>query len=179
MFTRLQVNSICDSNLTIYVRNTSNTIQLFFKYTRWFTLATLQIQYDYSHSNEIHLKLTFVYNYQLLINFELQTFSIRNQALSHMHWRMRWWDYTQSINCSFVHKAKKGCHVRIHNRTLIFYKELDFLSKRFVVRNWLTADNYKQMFILLNLHLVTVLCDHISMFHWKVNLDRFNCIFKE
>jgi hypothetical protein len=28
---------------------------------------------------------------------------------------MCWWDYTQSINRSFVYKAKKGRHVRIPN----------------------------------------------------------------
>ena len=53
-------------------------------------LATLQIQYGYSHSNEILPTITFVFNYQqlLLINFIatfhtklLQTFSIRNQTL--------------------------------------------------------------------------------------------------
>jgi len=55
-------------------------------------MAKLQIQYSYFHSNEILPKITFVYNYPLLlINFivpfhiaylpkQLQTFSIRNQC---------------------------------------------------------------------------------------------------
>ena len=38
--------------------------------------------------------------------------------VSHMNRRMCWWDYTQSINCSFVHKAKEGRHVRIKIRSL-------------------------------------------------------------
>jgi hypothetical protein len=38
---------------------------------------------------------------------------IYDGKVSHMHWRMCEWNFTQSINRSFVHKAKEGRHVRI------------------------------------------------------------------
>jgi hypothetical protein len=38
---------------------------------------------------------------------------IYDGKVSHMHRRMCEWDYIQSINRSFVYKAKEGRHVRI------------------------------------------------------------------
>jgi hypothetical protein len=41
---------------------------------------------------------------------------IYDGKVSHMHRRMPLWDYTQSINRSFIYKAKEGRHVRIKFR---------------------------------------------------------------
>ena len=42
---------------------------------------------------------------------------IYDRKVSHMHRRMCLWDYTQTINRSFVYKAKEGSHVRIYHKT--------------------------------------------------------------
>jgi len=83
---------------------------------------TLELEYIRMEITVLNLKiwrvaskLNLPWNFQIQYSYFLINMYIYDGKVSHMYRRMCYWAYTQSIDRSFVYKAKEGRHVRILN----------------------------------------------------------------